>query len=47
MFPTSRSPEDTKVKIVEEAKVVRLMPPASASIDTRFAESLGGGQAGV
>jgi hypothetical protein len=47
MFPTSRSPEDTKVKIVEEAKVVRLMPPASASIDARFAESLGGGQAGV
>jgi hypothetical protein len=29
MFPTSRSPEDTKVKIVEEAKAVRLMPPAS------------------
>jgi hypothetical protein len=47
VFPTSRSPEDTKVKIVEEAKAVRLMPPASASIDARFAESLGGAQAGV
>jgi hypothetical protein len=33
MFPTSRSPEDTKVKIVEEAKAVRLMPSASESIN--------------
>jgi hypothetical protein len=47
MFPTSRSPEDTKVKIVEGAKAVRLMPPASEAINARFAESLGGAQAGV